>query len=536
LGHRLLLEGGTIKTIEHTAADRGTDIHVRDLFYNTPARLKYMKTIQTELGHISDYIYRIALAHDHISFSLKHNGHSLLQTIGNQDMLQVIASIYGSAVARKMVKLSTEHLDYSLHGYIAKPEITRANRSAISFYVNGRYIRSFVLNNALQQAYHTLLPINRFPIAVLNIQMDPSLVDVNVHPSKMEVRFSKEKELSEFVTGQLRQVLRAETLIPEGQSPWTSSDKNRSSAIQEQFVLYRSSAQEEMEKEPVNGELQQSSDGTPAPAPASVYAPQGGREAAGSSGYEQAKRMEHKEQVKRQDSFRPSTERGGYVPPKVKPDAEAVQAWLSALPKHSEASPKLAEFPQLEPVGQVHGTYIVAQNSDGLYLIDQHAAHERINFEYYYEQFGSPEPASQELLIPITLEFTSAESEQLNRKLSYFAQVGVELEPFGGSTFIVRSYPHWFPQGDEKELIEEMAEWLLTKNSAIDLAQFREKSSALCSCKASIKANQNLSLQAMEALLDKLASCKNPYTCPHGRPIVISFSTYELEKMFKRVM
>jgi DNA mismatch repair protein MutL len=197
---------------------------------------------------------------------------------------------------------------------------------------------------------------------------------------------------------------------------------------------------------------------------------------------------------------------------------------------------KLPSFPELTPIGQLHGTYIVAQNETGLFLIDQHAAHERIHYEYYYELFGQPADASQELLVPITLDYTPTDAAMLTLKLDLFAQAGVYIEHFGGQSFIVRAYPHWFPSGEEQAIIEEMAEWILTEKKTIDVTRIREKSAIMCSCKASIKANQSQTIAEMEALLQRLAACKVPYTCPHGRPIVVSFSSRELEKMFKRVM
>ncbi|MGG4552548.1 DNA mismatch repair protein MutL, partial [Paenibacillus humicus] len=206
-----------------------------------------------------------------------------------------------------------------------------------------------------------------------------------------------------------------------------------------------------------------------------------------------------------------------------------------ALYGSPEAAPELPAFPELTLIGQHHGTYLIAQNEDGLYLIDQHAAHERVNYEYFYEKFGHPADASQELLIPITLEFTSAESEKLKERLNWFESAGVILEHFGGGTFRVVSHPYWFPSGEEAAIIEEMAEWVLQERQ-IDLAKLREKSSILVSCKASIKANQKLTPEEATTLIQRLAACKQPYTCPHGRPIVVSFSTYDLEKLFKRVM
>lgn len=218
-------------------------------------------------------------------------------------------------------------------------------------------------------------------------------------------------------------------------------------------------------------------------------------------------------------------------------DQKTRQSRLNAeqLAVVSGEAPELPAFPELNLIGQHHGTYLIAQNDQGLYLIDQHAAHERVNYEFYYEKFGNPEAVSQELLLPITLEFTPSETEKLKTRLHWFEQAGVYLEHFGGQTFRVSSYPYWLPQGEEADVIEEMAGWVLDEK-AIDLAKLREAASIMCSCRASIKANQKLTDRQAVVLLERLAACRQPYTCPHGRPIVVSFSTYDLEKLFKRVM
>ena len=235
LGRRLLIEGGTIRTNEETNAPQGTDIAVRELFYNTPARLKYMKTIQTEIGHIADYVNRLALAHPGIAFTLKHNGGLLLRTLGTGDRLQTFAAIYGTSTAKAMLPLEGEQADYDLRGYISKPEQTRANRGGITLVVNGRYIRSFVINQAIMQAYHTLLPINRYPMAVLEIGMHPSLLDVNVHPSKMEVRFSKEAELRQFIEETVSKALGKQRHIP---GP-AASERSKPMFVQEHISFHQ---------------------------------------------------------------------------------------------------------------------------------------------------------------------------------------------------------------------------------------------------------------------------------------------------------
>lgn len=552
LGRKISIEGGTIRTVEETAASRGTEVTVRDLFYNTPARLKYMKTIQTELGHISDYMYRLALAHPGIAFSLKHNGNMLLQTLGNGDLLQVIAGIYGTAIGKQMLPIQVDSLDYTITGFVAKPEMTRANRGGISTIVNGRYVRNFALNQALLQGYHTLLPINRFPVAVLQIGMDPALVDVNVHPSKLEVRFSKEAELTALIESEVKRLFGRQVLIPTGSKP--SAPKG--AYVQEQLDLTRTlepltptipSVQKSLEiPEEMDSSRVQIKESLSAYKPEQqkpAFEPPPARAA-------EPRTWSAPAEVQRQSpspsySNRTSSQTGNtYSPAAANPRQVSIQqqrrtneAFMDLLPSNEEnEQPKLPAFPSLEPIGQMHGTYLIAQNTDGLYLIDQHAAHERINYEYYYERFGNPAEASQELLVPITLEFTPSEAGILGDRLSLFEQAGVFMEAFGGNTFLVRAHPHWFPSGEEKGIVEEMCEWVLSEKKAVDIAKLREKAAIMCSCKASIKANQGLSVLEMETLIDRLAGCRNPYTCPHGRPIVVSFTTYELEKMFKRVM
>jgi DNA mismatch repair protein MutL len=573
LGRKLVIEGGAVKSFTETAAPRGTVMTVRELFYNTPARLKYMKTIQTELGHISDYIYRLAMAHPRTAFTLKHNGNVLLQTLGNGDLLQTIAAVYGAGVAKAMVPVQAESADYTLSGYLSRPDMTRSNRNAITIVMNGRTIRNYAVSNAILNAYHTLLPINRYPVVVLHLGMDPTLVDVNVHPAKLEVRFSKEQELVRFVEDKLRAVLQGQVLIPQAGRPTP-----KAAVVQEQLELYRTAPAA------APGELEERYRGAPLPEPPpeAFYetrkagpndaAPEAKETAAGGSAAASGRDLDDSasatasygpfalsgqafglpggglpgSNAPRQAGGSPDTDRPRAPASDARRPLERYAADKGGVPFErladmmpagdSGRQPEAPPFPRLEPIGQAHGTYIVAQNETGLYLIDQHAAHERIHYEYYYEKFGRPAEASQQLLVPITIELTAAEAERIRGKLPLLEQVGVWLESFGGGSFLVRALPYWLPAGEEKALVEEMIDWLLAEKKAVDLAKLREKAAILCSCKASIKANERLGIAEMEALLDRLAACRNPYTCPHGRPIVISFSTYELEKMFKRVM
>ena len=466
-GKKITIEGGKLLSEQYTAAPRGTDIIVKQLFYNTPARLKYMKTVQTELSNICEVIYRMALSHPQISFTFHHHDHPLLKTLGNGQLLQVVAAIYGTTAAKAMLPLESDSLDYRIQGLISRPEWTRANRHGISTIVNGRYIRSYSLNQAVIKAYHTLVPIHRYPLIVMHLHMHPSLVDVNVHPAKLEVRFSKEVELLELVEKQIHSVLSHQVLIPQPER-LTSSKTSKPSMIQQTSLIYSTSTGRKGSALEVNEQPTLSYDSP------------------------QTKQMEH-------------------------------------------ASVQIPPFPELHYVGQHHGTYIIAQNEDGLYLIDQHAAHERVNYEFYYEKFANHRAAFQQLLLPLTLEFTPHEAEKLQSRLHWLEQAGVYVDYFGGQTFRVHAYPDWFQSTNARHIVEEMCQWVIHEKK-IDPGKFREKSAILCACKASIKANQKISEREAKQLLGQLALCKQPYTCPHGRPIIVSFSTYELQKWFKRIM
>ncbi|ADO56949.1 DNA mismatch repair endonuclease MutL [Paenibacillus polymyxa] len=576
---KLVIEGGKLMLHENAAGRQGTDFTVRDLFYNTPARLKYMKTIQTELGHISDVLYRMALSHPEVAFTLRHNGNTLLQTLGNGDLLQVIAAIYGTSAAKSMLMVEGESLDYRISGYVSRPEWTRSNRNAISTVVNGRFVRSYGLNQALLKAYHTLLPINRYPLAVIQLDMHPSLVDVNVHPAKLEVRFSKEAELFQLVEDSVKAVLGQQVLIPKAVKREIGG-KDSGSFVQEQFHFSKGnsakvdtstdniSSNEESKKFSYEHEQLPNRGSHSVIGQANTLARQSiSDDELDADFVEENNEGDVRGGVSLPDGTTTRISTGDHAEtdvsssysegiqetaasatyrPAVSPIADNTTKFTDQKPRQehlnteqltalSGAAPEVPTFPELNLIGQHHGTYLIAQNDQGLYLIDQHAAHERVNYEFYYEKFGNPESVSQELLLPITLEFTPSETEKLKTRLHWFEQAGVYLEHFGGQTFRVSSYPYWLPKGEEADVIEEMAGWVL-EEKAIDLAKLREAASIMCSCRASIKANQKLTDRQASVLLERLAACKQPYTCPHGRPIVVSFSTYDLEKLFKRVM
>ncbi|MCY8024787.1 DNA mismatch repair endonuclease MutL [Bacillus sonorensis] len=510
-GTHLVLQGGRIISEQKSSSRRGTEIAVTNLFFNTPARLKYMKTIHTELGNITDVVNRIALAHPEVSIRLRHQGKTLLQTNGNGDVRHVLAAIYGTAVARKMIPLQASSLDFEVKGYIALPEITRASRNYMSSVVNGRYIKNFPLVKAIHEGYHTLLPIGRHPITFIEINMDPLLVDVNVHPSKLEVRLSKETELHELLRDAIKGVFKQRQLIPSVQAP--------KKAVQ-----------------PLLKPEQQKLNFDNAPAPADDAKPE--RKTAPAYSPMKLSAIVKEAPIEAEEGEESVPQEAPPEPPDIDvrmPDEqeEAQPQIEPELPEETE--PPKERVPIMYPIGQMHGTYILAQNENGLYIIDQHAAQERIKYEYFREKVGEVEPEVQDLLVPLTLHYSKNEAIIIDQHLEDLAKVGVFLESFGSGSYIVRCHPTWFPKGEETMLIEEIIQQILDDRN-IDIKKLREEAAIMMSCKGSIKANHHLRDDEIRALLDELRRTSDPFTCPHGRPIIIHYSTYEMEKMFKRVM
>ncbi|WP_156289134.1 DNA mismatch repair endonuclease MutL [Oceanobacillus salinisoli] len=502
-GTCLVLEGGKIIDRKKSDARKGTEITVDHLFFNTPARLKYMKSLHTELGHITDLLNRLALSHPNIRFEATHNGKGLFKTAGTGDLLHVVSQVYGMNVAKNMLPVSENTLDFQIEGYIAKPEVTRASKNYISTIINGRYIKSIPLNQAIIRGYHTLLPIGRSPIVVLSIKMDPILVDVNVHPTKLEVRFSKDKELFTLIEELIRNKFREITLIPEMEQRQKPKIKEKSYQHTMNFESSKAVA------EPTGNQLNENM-------------------------------HINEEKTERESAEEP-------VP------ATTVEASLQSEPEEKEiddhsvskdtdiqsdeeyANSSKQRVPAMYPIGQLQGTYILAQNENGLYMIDQHAAQERVKYEFFKEKLGKPVNVSQELLLPMTFEFSKQEAIFIEQYKEELEKVGLFFENFGSQTYVIRSHPNWFPNGFEEEIIREMVEQIINEEK-VNIEAIREEAAILMSCKRSIKANHYLNQDEMFRLLEDLRNTTDPFTCPHGRPIIVHFSTYELEKMFKRIM
>lgn len=508
-GTKLVLQGGNIISESRSSSRKGTEIVVSNLFFNTPARLKYMKTVHTELGNITDVVNRIALAHPEVSIRLRHHGKNLLQTNGNGDVRHVLAAIYGTAVAKKMLPLHASSLDFEVKGYIALPEITRASRNYMSSVVNGRYIKNFPLVKAVHEGYHTLLPIGRHPITFIEITMDPILVDVNVHPSKLEVRLSKGTELHDLIRDGIKDVFKQQQLIPSAQLPKKSAPVIKN---EQQFITFD-------EKPPEKKVPEKSTAPSYSPMKLSsvVKEPVDAEEELPPLQFDAPPIVDQKQilevsdvSAKEPDTFEQECHEG-------------------------QQQPASERVPIMYPIGQMHGTYILAQNENGLYIIDQHAAQERIKYEYFREKVGEVEPEVQDMIVPLTFHYSTNEALIIEQHKQELESVGVFLESFGSNSYIVRCHPAWFPKGEEAELIEEIIQQVLDSKN-IDIKKLREEAAIMMSCKGSIKANRHLRNDEIKALLDDLRSTSDPFTCPHGRPIIIHHSTYEMEKMFKRVM
>lgn len=485
-GTLLSLEGGIVTAREKSDARQGTEITIENLFFNTPARLKYMKTIHTELGHITDLLNRLALANPQIRFEATHNGKTLFTAPGTGDLLNVISQVYGMGVARKMVPVEKSTLDFEISGYISKPEVSRASRAFISTIINGRYVRSIALSQAISRAYHTLLTIRKSPIVVLSIKMDPILVDVNVHPTKLEVRFSKERELFIAIEDMIRSTLNQSSLIPE---------------IKQNVQSHEPSVQHSLELDQTQSKSAQMND--------------------------------HVRETIQTQRINMETPHNPAVEP-IRDEGIASPSNVDLNDKDRIESMN-ERIPPMYPIGQLQGTYILAQNENGLYMIDQHAAQERIKYEEFKEKLGRPINNAQDLLLPIIFEFSKQEAIFIDKYQAELVKVGLFLEPFGHQSYAIRSHPTWLPKGYEEEVIREMVNQVM-QTEAVNVEEIREEAAILMACKGSIKANYYLNEEDMMILLNDLRETNSPYTCPHGRPIIVHFTSYELEKMFKRVM
>ena len=473
IGTHVIINGGHLEKEEKGDARKGTIITVSELFYNTPARLKHMKSLYTELANITEYMNKLSLSRPDIRFSLSNNGSNILKTDGSNNTLKTIQSIYGTDVARKMLYIKAENDDYEIEGYISSPEVHRSTRNNMITLVNGRVVRNNQINKIINDSYHSYKPDNRYPIVVIHINVDPSVVDVNIHPTKMDIKFSKIDTLLELIEKTIKNTIGDKNLIPE---VVIKEEKPKYENIS--FNLERSIIDKEVLKE---SEI-------------SV------------------------------NSFD-----DGIITYEEEKTGDIVQESITPYAKYEENV-----MPEMYPVGQVLGTYIICQNEKGMYLIDQHAAKERCNYERFKAEMGNPNIAVTQLLFPITLEFTNNEFMILKENLNVLQNLKFEVEEFGINSIIIKAHPTWMAEGFSENTIRKIIEIIIETQKDFSIEKFNEKVATMMSCKKAIKANMALSMDEMEALINDLRKCKNPYNCPHGRPTTIFYSLYDMEKLFKR--
>lgn len=488
VGTLVKINGGKIESVTESDARIGTVISVNDLFYNTPARLKHLKSLYTELANVTEYVNKMALSHSEIKFILSNNGNVILNTDGSDNLLKTISSIFGINIVKKMLPVSAMDNDYVISGYITLPEIMRSNRNGIITLVNGRVVRNAEINRIINDSYHGYKPDNRYPITVLKIEVDPSLVDVNIHPTKMDIKFGKMQELLLLIEKMIKNALKQQLLIPHIEVEQPFNDLT----INEEFEYNNN----------LNTDIQND---------------------------KCVEKPKYEEIVL--DLERIGEEEQSYSV-KIDNGKENVSPTDESLLFEIEES--VEKLPELYPVGLVHGTYIICQNEKGMYLIDQHAAKERINYEYYREKLGNPRPDSIPMLIPLTLELPNNEYMVLKENFQFLQNMGFEIDDFGVNSIIIKAHPTWIRIGEEDRVIRMVIDLVINKEKDFSIAKFNEHLAATVSCKASIKANENITMEEMENLISDLRKCKNPFNCPHGRPTIVYYSKYDLEKLFKR--
>lgn len=467
---------------------KGTQITVTKLFQNVPARLKYLKSVNSEFAAIHQYVERIALAYPHIAMRLYHNDKAIFQTNGKGNLLEVIASMYGIATAKNMIPLSLENDEFEITGYISKIDTSRASKANIITLVNHRYVKNAMSIDAINNAYRAYLADNRYPIAVINIEIDPYLVDVNVHPSKLEVRFSKEYELRDLIFNGVQDALQQVDLKYQVKNKQTERETFKPQLDQVTFDLEEPKIILESQKVMTSPVIK-----------------------------EEVPPVSHVHSIVKEETVNYETE------------VSSMQEEKPVVQKEKPIKEKIYAKTQ------IHGTYLVGENEKGMYLVDQHAAQERINYEYYKEKYSHLDLTMQPLLVPLQFEYPMSEFLVLEERKHMLEKVGIFLEVFGEHGYILRNLPLWMKKIDENVFVDEMIQEVLHKNH-LDVVELQEHAIATLSCKASLKANTYLSQSDMQTIFDNLMRCENPYVCPHGRPTILFYSEYELEKLFKRVV
>lgn len=519
-GVRYCIDGGVEQKKEEIGAPAGTTFLVRNLFYNTPARRKFLKTAQTEGNYIIALVERMALSHPEVSLRLMVNGQNKLHTAGNHKLKDIIYTVYGREITKELLPVKADTELVHLEGYIGKPLVSRGNRTYENYYINGRYIKSALITRAIEDAYHGFVMQHKYPFTVLHLSIAPACLDVNVHPTKMELRFREEEKIYQAVFETLRAVICGKELIP-------------------QVTVGKEEKAEKEEKPPLSGSREHGPEPFERRRQESLYQePQPQNHSGGHYG----------SQVREKTVYEPSTydrlrqESGGSITTPAPHTEEALPA-QERMENFRMQDADLFEEKILSPqaranfrlIGQLFDTYWLVQYQDKFLMIDQHAAHEKVLYERTIKTLATREHTCQQLNPPIILTLNAREEQVLNEHREEFQSLGFELEPFGGKEYAVYGVPDNLFSIAKQELLMEMIDSLADENGR-ERRQLIEEKVALMSCKAAVKGNNRLSALEAEALIDELLQLENPYSCPHGRPTIIAMTQYELEKKFKRVV
>ena len=570
-GKMLVLEGGKVTSEEYYAPIKGTDLSVENLFYNTPARLKYLRNAHTEQANITNVIYKFALSYPNVSFELHVDDKITFKTYGDGDVHKILSKIYNMSVARNMISFSGNNDDYKVYGYISVPDETRASKNYINIFINGRYIRNYIIQNSIIDAYGTLLMKNRYPLCVINIDMDPILLDVNVHPTKQEVRLSKEAELISLIKGAISERLANYTYIPQGMNNVLTkkekaniekfnfldeldnkfgmqTEENNTSLFKEEQKVDRfvreddivfgedndiHKLQEELNSNNESHIRRQQTEisGMESSLPDLSYT------ARPRENYNKYGDKPTKKEIENFMNFSKREEIGEATKEEISNTIVKDNSHFDEIKNLKivqDESMEVKTLPDLKVLAQIFKTYILSEADNKLYLIDQHAAAERYNYEKLQRDFIDRKNYKKQMLIPMTFDFSVEEAAEIRNNFEKFTELGIDFEEFGDNSYVVREFPGWIEE-DEEEMIKIIVEKVLNNNK-ITFNELRNDAIAMASCKMSIKANQILSEVEMNKVISDLYKCKNPFTCPHGRPIITKMEKKDLEKMFKRIV
>ena len=544
-GTRYVIEGGVEQSLEDAGAPDGTTFLVRQLFYNVPARRKFLKTPMTEAGHVQDLLMRLALSHPEVAFTFINNGQTKMRTSGNGKLKDVIYSIYGREAAANLIELDYSMDGLVMKGYLGKPVITRGNRNFENYFVNGRYVKNAMLSKAIEDAYKDFLMQHKFPFVVIHFQVDGEKIDVNVHPTKMEMRFQRQQDVYNIVYEGVHRTLLEPELIPQVEAPAPkviSQPKSESP-----FLLKPKTAPRPMEKKPEEKEephdeayfmkkmkervlsYHQRNSSAEVAKKEQIFRPQAQAERI-KDALARAKEVEKQPQKQAEEQLELIRETPVY---ETKPVTEEKAEQLNLFEEHLLKREKKAEY---KLIGQVFETYWLVEFENSLYIIDQHAAHERVLYERTLKEMKNREFTAQYLSPPIILSLSMQEAQVLNENMDRFTRIGFEIEPFGGEEYAVRAIPDNLFGIAKKELLLEMLDDLAEGISTSMTPELIDEKVASMSCKAAVKGNNRLSAQEADALIGELLLLENPYHCPHGRPTIIAMTQRELEKKFKRIV